>query len=247
MAHTITARNLRDDLYHTDVHIDAIDTSGGVAANTVVFDSSAAKYGLLTLTLSGAPTTNFCIGEVLTCDSLYLRVQDYTSGGTTVVVYRVTSATDITPVGLANNGPTVSSAIVGSVSGTSSVTTHGSTTGSHSTKSVSVSRMAWSVSTTHTMELFFDGSSAVQNIAHLTGNGNFGPFNHFVPITMGSAAGNTNDVLGNIEAQTFGSSTNDSSTVQIEIKKLSGYGAPLYAKNLSLGYNQGQHGFGDTY
>ena len=154
MAYTVATQTLVDTNSKAVVHVDGEGDGPDVSAVNI-FDSSHSKYSLLTLTLSGAPTTNFCIGEVLTCDSQFLRVQDYTSGGTTVVVYRVTSATDVTPLAFAagNSGPTTSEAIVGSVSGTSSVTTHGSTTGSFVQKSVSVTSIRWSVSTGHSAKL----------------------------------------------------------------------------------------------
>ena len=115
--------------------------------STNIFDSSHSKYSLLTLTLSGPPTTNFCIGEVLTCDSQFLRVQDYTSGGTTVVVYRVTSQQMLHHHQIVDQPLLVFNCRFCFC--TSSVTTHGSTTGSFVQKSVSVTSIRWSVSTGH--------------------------------------------------------------------------------------------------
>tara|TARA_R100000231_G_scaffold135074_1_gene109215 strand:+ start:1492 stop:2238 length:747 start_codon:yes stop_codon:yes gene_type:complete len=248
MAYTVATQTLVDTNSKAVVHVDGEGDGPDVSAVNI-FDSSHSKYSLLTLTLSGAPTTNFCIGEVLTCDSQFLRVQDYTSGGTTVVVYRVTSASDVTPLAFAagNNGPTTSEAIVGSVSGTSSVTTHGSTTGSFVQKSVSVTSVRWSVSTGHSAKLFYKGGTANQDICYLTGSGVWDSTNHFIPVGMGAAAGNSGSVLGDIQILTVGAASGDTLTVQVGIQKGAGYEQPLYAKNLSLGYNQGQHGFGDTY
>ena len=64
---------------------------------------------------------------------------------------------------------------------------------------------------------------------------------------MGSAAGDAGSVLGDIQIVTLGAADKDTLTIQVGIQKGAGYEQPLYAKNLSLGYNQGQHGFGDTY
>ena len=249
MAYTVSTQTLVDTNSKAVVHVDGECSSSGEVSATNIFDSSHSKYSLLTLTLSGAPTTNFCIGEVLTCDSQFLRVQDYTSGGTTVVVYRVTSATDVTPLAFAagNSGPTTSEAIVGSVSGTSSVTTHSSTTGAFVQKSVSVTSIRWSVSTGHSAKLFYKGGTANQDICYLTGGGVWDSTNHFIPVGMGSAAGDAGSVLGDIQIVTVGAADKDTLTIQVGIQKGAGYEQPLYAKNLSLGYNQGQHGFGDTY
>jgi len=248
MAYTVATQTLVDTNSKAVVHVDGEGDGPDVSAVNI-FDSSHSKYSLLTLTLSGAPTTNFCIGEVLTCDSQFLRVQDYTSGGTTVVVYRVTSATDVTPVAFAsaNNGPTTSEAIVGSVSGTSSVTTHSSTTGSFVEKSVSVTSLRWSVSTGHSAKLFYNGGTADQDICYLTGGGIWDSTNHFTPVGMGSAAGNSGFVLGDIQLVTVGAASGDTLTIQVGIQKGAGYEQPLFAKNSTLGYGPNEHGFGDYY
>ena len=68
-------------------------------------DVSGLKYATTTVTLAAAPSTNFCIGEILaTNDSpaVHMVVQDYEPAATTVSVYRCTSATDATPLGWAS-------------------------------------------------------------------------------------------------------------------------------------------------
>ena len=66
-------------------------------ADSVFADLSALKYATTTLTLAAAPTTNFCIGEILTTNDstpVFMVVQDYRPAAATAVVYRCTSGTD---------------------------------------------------------------------------------------------------------------------------------------------------------
>ena len=244
MAHTISTRTLVDTESKAIVMVDGESDGGTNLSANVVWDSSTSNYALATITLAGAPTTNFCIGEIITSDSISMVVQDYTAAATTVTVYRCTSGTDATPLGwaAADTGPSTTEAIVGSVSGTSSTTTHGSTGISHVSKEVAVTRMNWSVGSGHTIKLYYAGGTATQDIAYLNGNGNLLPTNGFTPISMGTAAGNASNVLGNILALSLGSASGDTETLQIEIHKKVGYATPNYEKNGTLGYMAYQAG-----
>ena len=77
---------------------------GGTELSSNVFvDVSGLKYATTTLTLAAAPSTNFCVGEIVaTNDSpaVHMVVQNYTKAATTVSVYRCTGAADATPLGL---------------------------------------------------------------------------------------------------------------------------------------------------
>ena len=98
LTNTITDTNTRYSVQHTGLADGSTELSSSLWANL-----SALKYASATVTISAAPTTNFCIGEVLTTNdstAIYLRVTDYTAGATTFKAYKVTSATDITPLAL---------------------------------------------------------------------------------------------------------------------------------------------------
>ena len=95
LTNTITDTNTKYSVQHTGLADDATQLSDSIWANL-----SALKYANATVTLNGAPTTNFCIGEVVTTNdstAIFLRVTDYTAGASTFKAYKVTSATDITP------------------------------------------------------------------------------------------------------------------------------------------------------
>ena len=129
------------------MHVDAEDTDGTAAMSaTTIFDSSASKYAQATLTLSAATTLSdrFCIGEIITADSISMVVQNQVLGGTTMTVYRCTSGTDATPLGWSGTTlPGTSEAIVGSVSGTHTITTHSGTAATFVTRSVEVTGLRW--------------------------------------------------------------------------------------------------------
>ena len=62
-------------------------------------------------------------------------------------------------------------------------------------KSVSVTSIRWSVSTGHSAKLFYNGGTADQDICYLTGGGVWDSTNHFIPVGMGAAAGNSGSYL----------------------------------------------------
>ena len=64
---------------------------------------------------------------------------------------------------------------------------------------------------------------------------------------MGAAAGNSANVLGDVNVTTVGVAQHDTYTIGIEIGKLSGFDLPNHEKNATLGYRVDQAGFGDTY
>ena len=245
MAYTVATRSLVDTATETVVHVDGICASSGEISATNIFDSSAATYGLATITLTAATTASdiFCIGEIITSDSVNMVVQDHTLGGTTLTVYKCTSATDASPVGW-GSFPSTTSAIVGSVSGTHTITTHGSTTGAHITKSVSVTGMKWSVSSGHSVHVFYNGGTADQDIAYLTGGGVWDETNHFIPVSMGAAAGDGSNVMGDIQVASFGAAADDTCTIQMTVKKGAGYNTPNYEKNNTLGFSAYAGGVG---
>jgi len=236
MAYAAATQTLVDTVNKAVVHVDAEDTDGTAAMSaTTIFDSSASKYAQATLTLSAATTLSdrFCIGEIITSDSISMVVQNQVIGGTTMTVYRCTSGTDATPLGWSGTTlPGTSEAIVGSVSGTHTITTHSGTASTFVTRSVEVTAVRWN--TTGQITLLFAGGTATQDIAHLAGNGVWDETNHFYPVGMGTAAGGA--TLGDITIAAPAAAANHC-TVQVVVKKLNGYDTPNYEGNAMLGYN----------
>ena len=241
MAYAAATQTLVDTVNKAVVHVDAEDTDGTAAMSaTTIFDSSASKYAQATLTLSAATTLSdrFCIGEIITADSISMVVQNQVIGGTTMTVYRCTSGTDATPLGWSGTTlPGTSQAIVGSVSGTHTITTHSGTAATFVTRSVEVTAIRWN--TTGQITLQYAGGTAQQDIAHLAGNGVWDETNHFYPIGMGTAAGGA--TLGDITIAAVAAAANHC-TVQVVIKKLNGYDTPNYEGNGPLGYMAYQAG-----
>ena len=236
MAYAAATQTLVDTVNKAVVHVDAEDTDGTAAMSaTTIFDSSASKYAQATLTLSAATTLSdrFCIGEIITADSISMVVQNQVLGGTTMTVYRCTSGTDATPLGWSGTTlPGTSQAIVGSVSGTHTITTHSGTASAFVTRSVEVTGLRWN--TTGQITLQYAGGTAQQDIAHLAGNGVWDETNHFYPIGMGAAAGGA--TLGDITIAAVAAAANHC-TVQVVVKKLNGFDTPNYEGNAMLGYN----------
>ena len=236
MAYAAATQTLVDTVNKAVVHVDAEDTDGTAAMSaTTIFDSSASKYAQATLTLSAATTLSdrFCIGEIITAASISMVVQNQVLGGTTMTVYRCTSGTDATPLGWSGTTlPGTSEAIVGSVSGTHTITTHSGTASTFVTRSVEVTGLRWN--TTGQITLLFAGGTATQDIAHLAGNGVWDETNHFYPVGMGAAAGGA--TLGDITIAAPAAAANHC-TVQVVVKKLNGYDTPNYEGNAMLGYN----------
>jgi hypothetical protein len=128
LTNTITDTNTKYSVQHTGLADDATQLASSLWANL-----SALKYASATVTLASAPTTNLCIGEVLTTNdgtAIFLRVTDFTAGATTFKAYKVTSATDITPLGWTAETATdvgTGKTLTGGVSGLCSSLTHAST------------------------------------------------------------------------------------------------------------------------
>ena len=128
MAFTINTRTITDTATKSVIMAFGIDSSPAAAASATIYDSSAATYALATLTLSAVTTSSdrFCIGEIVTSDSISMVVQNQSLGTNTMTVYRCTSGTDSTPLGWSGSTlPGTTEAIVGSISGTHTITTSG--------------------------------------------------------------------------------------------------------------------------
>ena len=142
--------------------------------------------------------------------------------------------------------------MTGSVSGLSSATTHGSTRLSIATPKINLRKLWWNIASGFDhVRVYFDGSDTEQTIAYLSaGNGyiNYaGGGNHIGAISMGAAAGNSSNVLGDVNVTTIGAANKDVYMIGVEIGKLEGFELPNFMKNGSLGYRHNQHGFSDAY
>ena len=253
LVNTITDTNTKYSVQHTGLAGDATDLSDSIFANL-----SALKYASATVTISAAPTTNFCIGEVITTNdstAIYLRDTDYTAGATTFKANKVTRATDITPLAWTAETATdvgTEKTLTGSVSGLCTATTHASTRLAIAAPKINIRKLWWNIASgiTHT-RIFFDGSSTEQTIAYLVaGNGyiNYaGGGNHIGAIPMGAAAGNSSNVLGDVNVTTIGAANKDVYMIGVEIGKLSGFELPNFFKNGQLGYAPNASGFSDVY
>ena len=253
LTNTITDTNTKYSCQITGLADGATQLSASLWANL-----SALKYASATVTLASAPTANLCIGEVITTNdstAIYLRVTDYTPAATTFKAYKVTSATDITPLGWTAETATdvgVGKTLTGSVSGLCSSATHGSTRLAIASPKINLRKLWWNIASgiDHT-RIFFDGSTTEQTIAYLVaGNGyiNYaGGGNHIGAIGMGSAAGNSSNVLGDVNVTTEGAANKDSYMIGIEIGKLTGFELPNFMKNGQLGYAPNASGFSDVY
>jgi len=249
MALTTATNSIVDTNARTSKVVSALSGNTDEVAS-IIADVSTLKYALVTVTLAAAPTTNFCIGEIVsTNDSspVHMVVQDYTAGASTFTAYRCTSGTDNTPLGWAaaanlNSVIAVGKTVTGSISGLSSQLTHGSTRVLHIAKTISLTKVFWNVQTFKAIRLFFDGSTTEQTIMYLGGSGNLNLSERGGAIGMGAAAGDTSAVLGDLTATTIGAAANASFIVGFEIQKGDGFGAPLYEKNSLLGYSAYQAG-----
>ena len=253
LTNTIIDTNTRYSVQHTGLADGSTELSDSIFANL-----SALKYASATVTLASAPTTNLCIGEVLTTNdstAIFLRVTDFTAGATTFKAYKVTSATDITPLGWTAETATdvgTGKTLTGGVSGLCSSLTHASTRLAIAAPKINLRKLWWNIAAgiAHT-RIFFDGSDAEQTIAYLVaGNGyiNYaGGGNHIGAISMGAAAGNSSNVLGDVSVTTVGVAAADTYMIGIEIGKMEGFELPNFMKNGQLGYNHNAAGFGDSY
>ena len=163
-------------------------------------------------------------------------VQNQSLGTNTMTVYRCTSGTDDTPLGWSGTTlPGTTKTLTGSVSGTHTITTSGTVASAMIAREVQVNGLKWVVSGGHSVRYFYTGGTVSQDIAMMVGGGVWDSTNHFVPVGMGSAAPAA-VTLGDIKAASHGAATHDTMTVQMTVKKLSGYNVPNYQGNGQLGY-----------
>jgi hypothetical protein len=193
-------------------------------------DLSTLSWAKHTITLSGAASPNFKIGEVLTVGSEKYLVTGFTSGASTVEVVgwdntnKKATAIDAS----SSNGDAVS----GGVSG-NNTRTYSSI--AEQDFNVLVTKIMW-ICNGLQVAIEWDGSGSEAYIAELIANGIWSmPAMEWPGIGI-NASGDSGDVLGDIQFSTTGHASGDSYTVIMELKKQSGYDIPAYEQNNILGY-----------
>ena len=198
-------------------------------------DLSTLAWAKHTLTLSGAASPNFKIGEVITTAATeHFLVTGFTAGASTVEVvgWDNTNKKATTILTTMSNGD----AIVGGVSGTNTRTVANSGAFIGLEWNVLVTKIMWATIGCQ-VGIEWDGSSAEKYIGEFGGNGSWSmPGNEWPGIPI-NATGDGSEVLGDIQFTTADQSGTDSYTIIMELKKQApGYDVPAYEENASLGY-----------
>ena len=193
-------------------------------------DLSTLSWAKHTITLSGAASPNFKIGEVLTVGAEKYLVTGFTAGASTVEVvgWDNTNKKAIAIDASSSNGDAVS----GGVSG-NNTRTYSSI--AEQDFNVLVTKIMW-ICNGLQVAIEWDGSGSEAYIAELIANGIWSmPAMEWPGIGI-NASGDSGDVLGDIQFSTTGHASGDSYTVIMELKKQSGYDIPAYEQNNILGY-----------
>jgi len=198
-------------------------------------DLSTLAWAKHTMTLSGASTENFKIGEVITVGGAEtFLVTGFTSGATTleVVGWDNTNKKATSIDTGSSNGDAISGAISGAH--TETLANSGNLTGLE--WNVLVTKIMW-ITNGLQVAIEWDGSSAEKYIAELSGNGSWSmPGNEWPGIPI-NATGDTSEVLGDIQFSTTGHGAGDSYTIIMELKKQApGFDIPAYEENTKLGF-----------
>ena len=198
-------------------------------------DVSTLNWAKHTMTLSGAASPNFKIGEVITVGTAEtFLVTGFTAGASTVEVVGWDNtnkkATSI-DTGMSNGD-----AISGAVSGNNTRTVANSGNFTELDYNLLVTKIMW-ITNGLTVDIQWDGSTAETTIAELSGNGSWSmPGNEWPGIGV-NATGDSGNVLGDIQFSTTGFGAGDSYTIIMELKKQApGFDVPAYEENTKLGY-----------
>ena len=198
-------------------------------------DLSTLAWAKHTLTLSGAASPNFKIGEVITTAATeHFLVTGFTAGASTVEVvgWDNTNKKATTILTTMSNGD----AIVGGVSGTNTRTVANSGAFIGLEWNVLVTKIMWATIGCQ-VGIEWDGSTAEKYIGEFGGNGSWSLPGMELPGIGINATGDSSEVLGDIQFTTADQSGTDSYTIIMELKKQApGYDIPAYEENASLGY-----------
>ena len=198
-------------------------------------DVSTLNWAKHTLTLSGAASPNFKIGEVITTAATeHFLVTGFTAGASTVEVvgWDNTNKKATTILTTMSNGDAIS----GAVSGANTRTVANSGNFTELDYNLLVTKIMW-ITNGLTVDIQWDGSTTETTIAELSGNGSWSmPGNEWPGIGV-NATGDSGNVLGDIQFTTTGHGSGDSYTIIMECKKQApGYDVPQYDQNARLGY-----------
>ena len=198
-------------------------------------DLSTLAWAKHTMTLSGAASPNFKIGEVITTAATeHFLVTGFTAGASTVEVvgWDNTNKKATTILTTSSNGDAIS----GSVSGANTRTLANSGNLTGLVWNVLVTKIMW-ITNGLQVAIEWDGSDNEAYIAELSGNGSWSmPGNEWPGIGI-NAAGDASEVLGDIQFTTTGFGAGDSYTIIMELKKQApGFDVPAYEENTKLGY-----------
>jgi len=195
-------------------------------------DLSTLAWAKHTMTLSGAASPNFKIGEVITVGTAEtFLVTGFTAGASTLeVVGWDNTNKKATAIDASSSS---SDAVSGGVSG-SNTRTYSSI--AELDYELLVTKIQW-ICNGMTVIVEWDGSTAEKYIAELSGNGSWSmPGNEWPGIPI-NATGDTSEVLGDIQFSTTGHGAGDSYTIIMELKKQApGFDIPAYEENTKLGY-----------
>ena len=194
-------------------------------------DISTLTWAKHTITLSGAASPNFKIGEVLSVGAEKYLVTGFTAGASTVeVVGWDNTNKKATAIDASSSG---GDAVSGGVSG-SNTRTYSSI--AEQDYNVLVTKIMW-ITNGETVAIEWDGSDNEAYIAELAGNGSWSmPANEWPGIGI-NATGDSGNVLGDIQFSTTGFGAGDSYTIIMELKKQApGFDIPAYEENQFLGY-----------
>ena len=198
-------------------------------------DLSTLAWAKHTMTLSGAASPNFKIGEVITTAATeHFLVTGFTAGASTVEVvgWDNTNKKATSILATSSNGDAIS----GSVSGANTRTLGNSGNLTGLVWNVLVTKIMW-ITNGLQVAIEWDGSDNEAYIAELSGNGSWSmPGNEWPGIGI-NAAGDASEVLGDIQFSTTGHGAGDSYTIIMELKKQApGFDIPAYEENTKLGY-----------
>ena len=230
MADAVTSQTLLDTEKKAIFKFTNISDGSG-EANVKKIDVSTLTWAKHTITLSGAASPNFKIGEVLTVGAEKYLVTGFTAGASTVTV-----------VGWDN---TNKKATTIDASSSSSDAVSGGVSGSNTRTYSSIAELDFELLVTKiqwicngmSVIVEWDGSGAEKVLAQLSGNGILNMPGLEWPGIPNNATGDSGAVLGDIQFTTVGNTSADSYTVIMECKKQApGYDIPAYEENGGLGY-----------
>ena len=206
-------------------------------------DLSTLTWAKHTMTLSGASTENFKIGEVISTAAGHSAVGDgseffivtgFVSGATTVEVvgwdYTNKKALAI------DDSCSNADKIVGSVSGLHTETVANSGNLTEHDYELLVTKIMWATIGCQ-VGIQWDGSGSEAYIGEFGGNGSWSLPGMELPGISNNAAGDSGNVLGDIQLTTEDQAGTDSYTIIMECKKQApGYDVPNYELNARLGF-----------